>query len=482
MIWSLWFDSEGKWFNRSTCQLALISMNQPMNDAPLCRQCGKQLPIEFKGVGCPACLLLGMRLQDGDDETIVLSGGGGGRRADSENVSSLIGPYELFEPLGEGGFGIVHRARQQKPIRREVALKLIKPGMGSQDVLARFEAERQALALMDHPNIASVLDAGTTKLGQPYFVMELVRGVSITDYCDAHRLGIRERLELFIPVCQAVQHAHQKSILHRDLKPANILVTEVDGKPIPKVIDFGIAKALRTESDEINLSMTLTRGGMVVGTPQYMSPEQAGSVADVDTRSDVYALGIILHELLIGQPPLSKEQLRKAGMNEILHLIREAETKRPSSGVASVTEAVDRVATARNIDAKRLCAALQGDLDWIILKALEKDRERRYATANALVHDLQCSLQDQPVSAGPPTFRYRVSKFMRRQKRALAISAVISVCLICGLVFGGVSLFAEREALAVAAERGREAKLALEQNRRTFSTSLFLQAHERWKN
>lgn len=465
---------------------AMLPMNDPQNDAPLCQQCGRLLPGGFGGVSCPSCLLLGVGtetvLGECGEETLEFSGEGERGRTQGKALPKLIGPYELLEPLGEGGFGVVFRARQQEPIRREVALKVIKPGMGSRDVLARFEAERQALALMDHPNIASVLDAGTTENGQPYFVMELVRGVPITDYCDNHRLGIRERLELFIPVCQAVQHAHQKSILHRDLKPPNILVTEVDGKPIPKVIDFGIAKALRSESDEINAVLTLTQEGMVIGTPQYMSPEQAGSVADVDTRSDIYTLGIILHELLTGQPPLSRELLRKAAFHEVLRLIREAETKRPSSGVATVTEAVDRVAAARNIDAKRLCTELQGDLDWIVLKALEKDRERRYATANALAHDLQRSLQDQPVSAGPPTFGYRVRKFVRRQRKALAISAAISVCLISGLVFGVVSLFGERAALAVAAERGREAELALEENRRTLSTSLFLQGYERWKN
>ena len=346
----------------------------------------------------------------------------------------VIGRYKLLKELGKGGFGIVWQAEQTEPIRREVALKIIKPGMDSREIIARFEAERQALALMDHPNIAAVLDAGTTDGGRPYFVMELVKGAPITEYCDAHKLGIRERLELFIPVCQAVQHAHQKAILHRDLKPSNILVTEVDGKPAPKVIDFGIAKALGTTREEmLQASLALTREGMVVGTPQYMSPEQAGSVPDVDTRSDVYTLGVILHELLTGQTPLSREELRQAAFDEMLRLIREGEIKRPSSRLAPITEAVNLLAQERNTEPKKLGHALRGDLDWILLKTLEKDRTRRYETANAFAQDLRSHLQNEPVSAGPPSAGYRLGKLVRRNRSAFAAAAAILLLLAAGI-------------------------------------------------
>ena len=351
----------------------------------------------------------------------------------AEKRDVIIGRYRLLKELGKGGFGIVWQAEQTELIRREVALKIIKPGMDSSEIIARFEAERQTLALMEHPNIAGVLDAGTTDLGRPYFVMELVKGVPITEYCDAHKLGICERLELFIPVCQAVQHAHQKAILHRDLKPSNILVAEVDGKPVPKVIDFGIAKALGATQEEVLVSLAHTQQGMVIGTPQYMSPEQAGSMPDVDTRSDIYTLGVILHELLTGQTPLSREELRAAAFDEMLRLIREGEIKRPSSRLVPVTKAIDVVAGERNTESKKLGNALRGDLDWILLKTLEKDRNRRYETATAFAQDLRSYLNHEPVSVGPPSAGYRLRKLVRRNRLAFAAAAAVFVSLAAGI-------------------------------------------------
>ncbi len=351
-----------------------------------------------------------------------------------ERTGDMIGRYKLDNVLGEGGFGVVWRAEQSEPIHREVALKVIKPGMDSREIIARFEAERQALALMDHPNIAGVLDAGTTDNGRPFFVMELVKGVPITDYCDAHQLTIRQRLELFIPVCQAVQHAHQKAILHRDLKPSNILVTEVDGKPVPKVIDFGIAKALHATSEPaLHATLAQTLAGMVIGTPQYMSPEQAGSMPDVDTRSDIYTLGVILYELLVGETPLSREQMKRAALDEVLRLVRESEPRRPSSKFTPATELTRTTATLRHTDSKKLGHALRGDLDWIMLKALEKDRSRRYDTANDFALDLRRHLDDEPVSAGPPSAGYRLRKLVRRNKLTFGATLAILVTLIAGV-------------------------------------------------
>ncbi len=352
----------------------------------------------------------------------------------TEKIGDSIGRYKLLEELGVGGFGIVWRAEQHVPIHREVALKVIKPGMDSREIIARFEAERQALALMDHPNIAGVLDAGATDNGRPYFVMELVKGVPITDYCDDHKFTIRERLELFIPVCQAVQHAHQKAILHRDLKPSNILVTEVDGKAVPKVIDFGIAKALGT-SAEAALQATLARTveGMVVGTPQYMSPEQAGSGPDMDTRSDIYTLGVILYELLVGNTPLPREQLKKAAFDEVFRLIREFDPVRPSSRVIPITDLVRQTSISRGTEPSKLTRALRGDLDWITLKALEKERERRYDSAAAFAQDIGRHLKNEPVEAGPPSALYRMRKLVQRNRLAVAAAAVILTLLIAGI-------------------------------------------------
>lgn len=360
-----------------------------------------------------------------------------------EQAGDHIGRYKLIEELGEGGFGTVWLAEQSEPIQREVALKVIKPGMDSREIIARFATERQTLALMEHPNIAAVLDAGATESGRPFFVMELVKGVPITSYCDAKKLTIRERLELFIPVCQAVQHAHQKAILHRDLKPSNILVTEVDGKPVPKVIDFGIAKALGGP-EEPGASLMRTQAGMVIGTPQYMSPEQAGSRPDVDTRSDIYTLGIILYELLTGRTPLTREQIQSAALDEMLRLIREGETKRPSSTLLPASDVVTRFATERRSDPKKLTATIRGDIDWIVLKALEKERERRYETANALAEDILRYLRSEPVSAAAPSALYRFKRLVRRNRLAFGAAAAVFAALAAGVT---VSTWQWRETL-----------------------------------
>src|SRR5262245_53258971 len=298
-----------------------------------------------------------------------------------EEIGNVIGPYKLLEQLGEGGFGVVFLAEQQTPVRRRVALKVLKPGMDTRQVVARFEAERQALALMDHPHIAKVFDGGATCSGRPYFVMELVKGVPITDFCDQCQLTPRQRLELFLPVCHAVQHAHQKGIIHRDLKPSNVLVALYDGRPVPKVIDFGVAKAI---SPTLSERARLTEVGVLVGTLEYMAPEQAElNNLDIDTRADIYSLGVLLYELLTGSPPFTSEQLRDVGFGEILRLIKEVEPPKPSTRLSSSTE-LARIAAARRVEPKTLTRLLTGELDWIVMKCLEKERGRRYETADAL--------------------------------------------------------------------------------------------------
>jgi tetratricopeptide (TPR) repeat protein len=344
----------------------------------------------------------------------------------------VIGPYKLVQEIGEGGMGEVWLAQQQEPVKRQVALKLVKPWMDSRSVLARFEAERQALALMDHPNIAKVFDAGATPDGRPYFVMELVKGVRITQFCDERRLTPRQRLELFVPVCQAIQHAHQKGIIHRDIKPSNVLVALYDDRPVPKVIDFGVAKATGQQLTEKTLHTGL---GAVVGTVEYMSPEQAGfNQLDVDTRSDVYALGVLLYELLTGSPPFTKKELAKAGMLEMLRVIREQEPSRPSTKL-STAEGLPTLAANRGTEPAKLTRLVRGEVDWIVMKALEKDRNRRYETANGFAADVQRYLADEPVQACPPSAGYRFRKFARRNKTQLAIAGLILFFLI--LLGGG---------------------------------------------
>ncbi|MHC4753159.1 MAG: serine/threonine protein kinase, partial [Planctomycetota bacterium] len=319
----------------------------------------------------------------------------------SEGPGTVIGRYKLLEKIGEGGMAVVYMAEQEKPIRRKVALKIIKLGMDTRQVIARFEAERQALAMMDHPNIAKVLDAGATETGRPYFVMELVKGVSITEYCDKNELSTRDRLDLFIQVCNAVQHAHQKGIIHRDIKSSNVMVTQRNGEPIPKVIDFGIAKATSRRLTEKTL---FTRYAHIIGTPAYMSPEQAElSELDVDTRTDIYSLGVLLYELLTGTTPFSEEELRKAGYVEMQRVIREEEPTKPSTKLSTLGETLTDIAKHRSSTPDLLRKAIRGDLDWIVMKTLEKDRVRRYETANNLAEDIRRHLGDEPVAAHPPS-------------------------------------------------------------------------------
>jgi tetratricopeptide (TPR) repeat protein/serine/threonine protein kinase len=353
----------------------------------------------------------------------------------TEGPGTIIGPYKLMEQIGEGGMGLVFVAEQQHPVRRKVALKVIKPGMDTRQVIARFEAERQALALMDHPNIAKVLDGGTTggepggvSPGRPYFVMELVKGVPITDYCDQNQVPIRQRLALFLNVCEAVQHAHQKGIIHRDIKPSNVLVMSHDGKPVVRVIDFGIAKAI---GQQLTDKTIYTQFAQLVGTPLYMSPEQAGqSGLDVDTRSDIYSLGVLLYELLTGTTPFDKDRLKEAGYDELRRIIREEEPPRPSTRISTLGRAASTISSQRQSDPRQLSRLFRGDLDWIVMKALEKDRGRRYETVNGLARDIERYLQDEPVLACPPSVGYRLRKFMRRNKVALTTAALVLLILL----------------------------------------------------
>jgi WD40 repeat protein/serine/threonine protein kinase len=372
----------------------------------------------------------------------------------SEQLGDTIDRYKLLEKIGEGGFGVVYVAEQKEPVKRRVALKIIKLGMDTKQVVARFGAERQALALMDHPNIAKVLDAGTTTTGRPFFVMELVRGIKLTDYCDQHKLSTKERLDLFIQVCRAIQHAHQKGIIHRDIKPSNILVTLHDGVPVPKVIDFGIAKATQGELTD---QTVYTQYQQFIGTPAYMSPEQAEmSGLDIDTRSDIYALGVLLYELLTGKTPFDPKELMAAGLDLMRRTIREKEPVRPSTRLSTMVGAdLTDVAKQRQTDAPRLVHLVRGDLDWIVMKALEKDRTRRYETANGLMMDIQRHLKSEPVVARPPSNLYRLQKTVRRNRLAFVAASVVGVSLFIGLGISTWSLAKERIARgrALAAER-----------------------------
>ena len=423
-----------------------------------CPECGSPLPSGAPHGLCPRCLLSRAAAAEP-------AGGGRGEVHAEQHVSAVaefssfhsppmalerpgdrIGRYKLLQKIGEGGCGIVYMAEQQEPVKRRVALKVIKLGMDTKEVIARFEAERQALALMDHENIAKVLDGGATSSGRPFFVMELVRGISITQYCDEHRLNTKHRLELFIRVCHAIQHAHQKGIIHRDLKPSNILVADHDGTPIPKVIDFGIAKA--TAGQTLTDKTLFTAFEQFIGTPTYMSPEQAKlSGLDVDTRSDIYSLGVLLYELLTGKTPFDSKRLTRAGFDEVRRIIQEEDPPRPSTllGTLSVKEQTS-IAHQRQSEVGKLLVGLRGDLDWIIMKALDKDRTRRYDTATGLARDLQRHLNCEPILARPPSRLYEFQKTVRRHKFGFGAAAAVMLTLMAGMLLSGLEAARARRA------------------------------------
>jgi serine/threonine protein kinase/Flp pilus assembly protein TadD len=395
----------------------------------------------------------------------------------TESPGTVIGPYKLQEQIGEGGFGVVFMAEQTKPVRRKVALKILKPGMDTRQVIARFEAERQALALMDHPNIAHVFDGGETASGRPYFVMELIRGIPITDFADQSHLPVRDRLELFKTVCQAVQHAHQKGIIHRDLKPSNVMVTLHDEKPVVKVIDFGIAKAT---GEQLTDKTLFTNFAQMIGTPMYMSPEQAqmGGL-DIDTRSDIYSLGVLLYELLTGTTPFDRGRLRNLGYDEVRRIIREEEPARPSTRISTLGQASATVSAERQSNPRQLRQSLQGELDWIVMKALEKDRERRYETASGLARDIERYLQNEPVRACPPSTWYRFRKFALRNRALLGTMFAVSAALVMAVMVLVVSIVViDRERADAMAQRDN-AQVQRQRARRAVD-KMFTDVAEKW--
>lgn len=406
-----------------------IALNASERDAFIKRACAGDEKLRAELVSLlQAYESAGEFLGSGDDEGDSTVWPSNRSWPNLQSPNDEIDRYRLIEPLGEGGFGTVYRAEQLQPVRRIVAVKVIKLGMDTRQVIARFEAERQALAMMDHPGIARVFDAGATQTGRPYFAMELVPGQAITLYSDANRLDIRQRLRLFIQVCQAIQHAHQKGVIHRDIKPSNVLVATQDGIAIPKVIDFGIAKA--TDAEQTTRTK-LTEQRQMIGTPAYMSPEQAETgQTDIDTRTDIYGLGVLLYELLTGVTPFDTQRLLRVGLNELVRIIREEEPPRPSARMSGTGQAKSGLVGHRDTDARRLKSTLRGDLDWIVMKCLEKDRSRRYATASALANDVQRFLNDEPVVARPPSMGYRLGKLVRRNRAAVAAIASIVLVLI----------------------------------------------------
>jgi serine/threonine protein kinase/tetratricopeptide (TPR) repeat protein len=437
-----------------------------MSAGKQCRECGAAIPADSPAGLCGKCLL-GLGLAEAQStpepgtvtahpdatstETVRVKGlaeseaeGATSYAAGTEGPGDVIARYKLLQEIGHGGFGVVYMAQQQEPVKRRVALKIIKLGMDTRQVVARFDAERQALALMDHPNIAKMLDAGATANGRPYFVMELVKGIRITDYCDQNKLSPRDRLELFIQICRAVQHAHQKGIIHRDIKPSNILVTLHDGVPVPKIIDFGIAKATQQELTE---QTVFTQFGQFIGTPAYMSPEQAEmSGLDVDTRSDIYSLGVLLYELLTGKTPFDPNELMAAGLEEMRRMLREKEPARPSTKLSTLMGAeLTLAASRRRVEAPKLVRLIRGDLDWIVMKCLEKDRTRRYETASRFADDIENFLHNEPVSARPPSRLYRLQRLVRRNRAAFAGSAVVVLSILAALVISTWMYAREKE-------------------------------------
>ena len=442
----------------------------------VCSRCGRTLPPQSPISICVRCTLEEAAAEVGpttvDDLGLEDLAPDYPELGQADGPGHRIGRYKLLEKVGEGGYGAVYVAEQQEPIHRRVALKVIKLGMDTRAVVARFEAERQALAMMDHPNIAKVLDAGATESGRPYFVMELVRGIKITEYCDQANLSTKERLHLFIQICQAIQHAHQKGIIHRDIKPSNILVTLHDGVPVPKVIDFGIAKA--TEG-RLTDKTVYTQLHQFVGTPAYMSPEQAEmSGLDIDTRSDIYSLGVLLYELLIGRPPFDPRELMAAGLDVMRRTIREKEPARPSTRLASMPgEELTTTAKRRSVDAPKLIHLVKGDLDWIVMRCLEKDRTRRYETATSVAHDVQRHLDHEPVTARPPSAAYRFQKMVQRNRRAFVGTVVVAMALILGFSAAMVGFVQAVRAKAKEAElRKRAQAQELVSHRRAYAAEM----------
>jgi eukaryotic-like serine/threonine-protein kinase len=423
-----------------------------------------------------------IQLQFSRGDPRSLGAGLGATVPGEEPIGTRIGRYKLTQKIGEGGWGIVYLADQEEPVRRRVALKIIKLGMETRSVIARFEAERQALAMMDHPNIARVYDAGATDRGPPYFVMELVRGVRITQYCDQHRLNLPQRLDLFIQVCHAIQHAHQKGIIHGDIKPSNIMVSLHDGIAVPKVIDFGIAKATEARLTD---RLLFTAYAQLIGTPAYMSPEQADlNGLDTDTRSDIYSLGVLLYELLTGVTPFDARLLLEAGLDEMRRTLREKEPLRPSAKLAALpADELARTAADRQVETHRLAGALRGDLDWIVMKALEKDRGRRYETANGLAMDIQRHLHNEAVIARPPSRLYRLRKLVRRNRGVFVAGGAVAAALVIGLGTSTWLFLKEREAhqRAIAAEQQQARLRQGAEMREKISSAALLVTQERFE-